>query len=239
MFNGRVVVTELLAKTLENAIVDFGRQCVLACADKFGFDGAVAVKELGVENASLIRKQMAKKSGSKEPKSKESKKPSSSKKSSIPMPFSKESVSELHCQGIAYNRGLFTQCPKDRMENGDYCSKCQEEADKNASGKPECGCVADRMAVGLYEYKDSKGRKPTPYNKLLEKLKITDIQAVDESGKLNIDIDDEHFTAVVEKSGRGRPKKVNGTVQAEEDNDMFKKMHKDKEDEDLFDDANG
>jgi hypothetical protein len=69
---------------------------------------------------------------------------------------------------------------------------------------------------------------------VLEKLKLSVLTAEEESGKLNIDIPEEHFV-VVEKSkkesvARGRPKKT-GAVEADNVTDLFAKLSAEGEDE--------
>jgi hypothetical protein len=178
---------------------------------------------------------MAKKSVSKGEKKEKKPREPKEKKSVFPMPFVAELTDIAGCQGLAYNRGLFTQCTKKRMENGNYCKGCQTEADKNASGCPDCGTVESRLATGLYEFKDPKGRSPISYVKVLEKLKLSVLTAEEESGKLHIDIPEEHFV-VVEKSkkasvARGRPKKT-GAVEADNVTDLFAKLSSEGEGED-------
>jgi len=221
VFNASISVTSLLTKTLENVAKDLAARCIAECALRHGFDAATEIRELGLENLNLIKKQMSKKSGSKMKVAKEAKGPKT-KKSSIPMPFIASEVSESSCQGLTYNRGLFTQCPKNRMENGDFCSGCQEEADKNASGCPNCGTVEQRLASGLYEFKDPKGRSPVSYVKLLEKLNIT-IDNVLASGK---EIDAVHFEEMIKvsKAHRGRPKKQSASIVAEHVSDLFTQL---------------
>jgi hypothetical protein len=140
------------------------------------------------------------------------------------------------CQGLAYNRGLFTQCAKKPMENGNYCKGCQSEADKNASGCPDCGTVESRQNSGLYEFKDPKGRKPTHYLKVLEKLKIHTEQASAEASKLNISIDEAHLNAPEKSQNKpkGRPKKVVAKVEAENVSDLFAQLIEDKDGEEIL-----
>jgi len=228
-FNASIAVTELLMKTLENCAKDLASRCITEAASRHGFDASEEIRVLGLENLALIRKQMAKKSASKGEKvlkEKKSREPKE-KKSVFPMPFVAEVVEKDGCHGLAYNRGLFTQCAKKRMENGNFCKGCQTEADKNATGCPDCGTVEDRLATGLYEFKDPKGRSPVSYVKVLEKLKLSVDSALEESGKLNIEIPEEHFV-VLEKSkkasvARGRPKKT-GAIEAENVTDLFAKL---------------
>jgi hypothetical protein len=151
------------------------------------------------------------------------------------MPFVAEVVEKDGCHGLAYNRGLFTQCAKKRMENGNFCKGCQTEADKNATGCPDCGTVEDRLATGLYEFKDPKGRSPVSYVKVLEKLKLSVDSALEESGKLNIEIPEEHFVVVEKeksKKSKGRPKKT-GAIEAENVTDLFAKLSSEGDEEDI------
>jgi len=200
-FNASMEVTELLMKTLENAARNLAARCISEVASRHGFDAEKEIQALGLENLSLIRKQMAKRTAvTKE------KKPREPKKSAFPLPFFAENVNTDGCQGLAYNRGLFTQCTKNKCETGLYCKGCQIEADKNSSGAPDCGNVSSRLATGLYEFKDPKGRSPISYIKVIKKLNITLEQVSEETGKT---IPCEHLVVVEKKlSGRGRPKKI-------------------------------
>jgi hypothetical protein len=223
-FNATVSVTELLTKTLENVSKELASRCIAECGLKYGFDASEAIRELGLENLTLLKKKMSRKSVSvpKEKKAKEA------KKAVFPLPFVSELVNNSGCQGLAFNRGLFTQCLKSRMENGGFCKGCQSEADKNASGCPDCGTVENRLNAGLYDFKDPKGRSPVSYLKVLTKLKLTAEQAVEEAEKQSLEIPAEHLV-VIEKAkktpiSRGRPKKVGGAVEAENVNDLFHKL---------------
>jgi hypothetical protein len=222
-FNASVEVTELLMKTLENAARKLAARCISEAATRHGFDADAEIQALGLENLSVTRKQMAKKSASE----KKEKKPREPKKSNFPMPFFAENVNADGCQGLAYNRGLFTQCPKNRLDTGgDYCKGCQTEADKNASGCPDCGNVSARLATGLYEFKDPKGRSPISYVKLIKKLNLTLEQVSEETGKTGKTIPEEHLVVVEKKFARGRPKKVNAveTDDLSVVSDLFSKL---------------
>ena len=231
VFNASIAVTELLTKTLENVAKDLATRCIIECATRHGFDATTEIRELGLENLNLIKKQMSKKSSGSKKVAKEGKAPKA-KKSSIPLPFIGSEVVENGCQGLAYNRGLFTQCPKNRMENGEFCSGCQQEADQNASGCPSCGTVQQRLGCGLYEFKDAKGRSPVSYVKVIEKLGIT-MEQVKATGK---EIDEVHFEVVekVSKAHRGRPKKAATSIVAEESSDLFQQLSPDVEEEPLI-----
>lgn len=238
-FNASITVTDLLMKTLENASRDLAVRCIEQCASKYGFDSAEAVRVLGLQNMTLIRKEMAKRT----PKAQKEKRVEK-KEAKFPFPFVASEVQEGGCQGLAFNRGLFTQCSKKQLINKEFCDSCQSEADKNASGLPDCGCIKDRLATGLYEYKDSKGRSPVSYVKVLEKLKLTVEQAMEEAGKKNIKIADVHFEVTEKKkivkekvSVRGRPKKQVNTVESTDVTDMFAKLSLEVTDESVEDSA--
>jgi chemotaxis protein histidine kinase CheA len=197
-------VTELLAKTLENMTKEFARECIRECANRNGLDGELEISALGLERVELKRKAMVRTS---KPKAKVEKKVKTNK-SMFPLPFMAQKVCPEGCQGLSYNRGLFTQCHGMRMNNGSYCKGCQLESDKNASGAPDSGTVAERLSMGEYEYQDSKGRKPTSYLKVLEKLKLSAETAKEEAGKLGLVIDEIHWQeAPKKKAAKGRPPK--------------------------------
>ena len=126
MFNASISVTDLLMKTLENCAKNLAMRCISEAASRHGFDASEEIRVLGLENLTLIRKQMAKKSvgkGDKKPRERVAKE----KKYVFPMPFVPEEIDIDGCQGLAYNRGLFTQCSKKRMENsGGGGARCFE-----------------------------------------------------------------------------------------------------------------
>ena len=234
-FNASIQVTELLMKTLENASRKFACQCIRESAGRHGFDAEEEIRLLGLENLTLIRKPMTKKSVS-EPKKKD-KKPKEPKKSVFPIPFVPELCDLTCCNGLAYNRGLFTQCSKKRVDGASYCNICLEQATKNASGEPDCGTLDTRLATGLYEFKDPNGRNPISYLKLLDKLKITQDTAIEEAGKLSIEIPKEHFETIEKTNkSKGRPKKMEA-IEADNVTDLFAKLSTEGDDEVMDDDS--
>ena len=233
-FNASIAVTELLTKTLENVSKDLASRCIKECGLRYGFNSDDAIRELGLENLTLLKKKMSRKSvsvsssmSSKEKKEKKDKNVKEEKGSSFPMPFVGKSEDKTVCLGLAFNRGLFTQCLKKHMENGNFCKGCQSEADKNASGCPDCGTVETRLNTGLYEFKDPKGRSPVSYVKVLNKMKLSCEDAIEEAKKMGLEIPEEHLIEKekADKSiSRGRPKKVSSAVEAENVTDLFKKL---------------
>jgi hypothetical protein len=158
-------------------------------------------------------------------------------KSSFPLPFN--GVQDMSCcQGLRQNHGLYTQCQSGRMNGGEFCKSCQNQCDKN--GGPEYGTIGDRMKAheeGV-EFKDPSGKSPTAYSIVMKKLKLTREQVEEESGKLNIKLNPNHFEEVAtKKSGRpakadkpekteskqkGRPKKSKKVLElAGEEEDLF------------------
>jgi hypothetical protein len=194
-----VTVNSLLMKSLESATREYARQCVNRLAEEYGFEVEEALKKLNLEKLKLQVQEMKKRSGGKaKAKAKAMKEPEKKEvKTLYPLPFNKENVSSRGCQGLAYNGGLFTQCPKKCMADVRYCKGCQSEIDKN--GVPVNGTVEQRLACELMEYRDPKGRKPVRYGKIMEKLKISREQVELEAGKLNILIDEMHFVEEVKE----------------------------------------
>jgi len=140
---------------------------------------------------------------------------------SFPIPFNKNNVKAELCQGLCYNHGLFTQCPKKRVTDScEFCKGCSKEGEKSKTGKPNCGTIEARLATGLMEYTDSKGRKPIAYRKVLDKLSISMETVKEMASKENIVIDSIHFEETEQK--RGRPKtKITKKVEAATVEDLF------------------
>jgi len=214
-------VTDLLARTLENGYKDMLRACIKETALRHNFDAELELKELGLE-VKLIRKAMTKKGSGVTKKSKKEK-----KEKSFPLPFSGKVDS--CCFGLNYNHGLFTQCENEKMDNGEFCVKCQKEADNSTTGKPISGTVSDRLEKDVCSYSDSKGRKVVPYVKVLEKLKLSKEEALEAGKKANREIDGVHW--IVEKKEkkekkvvRGRPKKESAVVEVDSVADLFAKL---------------
>jgi hypothetical protein len=88
---------------------------------------------------------------------------------------------------------------------GKYCKGCNTQAEKNENGEPDYGSIESRMAVGIFEYVDPKGKKPTAYTKIMKKYKVSEEEVVAEAAKFNQTIAAGHFEMSAE-SKRGRPK---------------------------------
>ena len=125
---------------------------------------------------------------------------------SIPIPFY-GIVENDWCCGIKKNHGLYTQCPKMRPTNEDYCTVCMKQASNNADGKPNCGDIRERAEKwsDKLDYKPPGMKKEIPYANVMRKLNISVNEAQEVVLKLEWKpIPECHF--VEKKVRRGRPK---------------------------------
>lgn len=99
------------------------------------------------------------------------------------------------CNGIVKNHGLYTQCPK-KVEDG-FCKTCESEP---------YGNIDQRLSVGVYEYKDPKGKSPKRYLDVLKKKNIGKEEIESWLVRENIQIAEAHLEESQEKVKRGRPK---------------------------------
>ena len=220
---GCMSVTRMVMKTLENAAKEYARGCIRECASLYGFDSDEAEGLLNLENCVIEVKEKKRRGEKKVSEKKVS--GGKVKRARFPLPF--VGIEEGGCEGLAYNCGLFTQCEKRRV-SGRYCRGCQGEADASESGEPKIGTVSGRMAVGMMEFRDGKGRMPIEYRKIMAKNGVSREEVELEASELNLRIDEVHFAEVEDKKkgGKaGRPKagKKNKivTVYADAVEDLF------------------
>ena len=199
-------------------------KAVAMCAEKYGFSADEAMRNLDIEVITVEKKK------------KVNKETVVRVKAAFPVPFSGEH-SDMCCQALRQNNGLYTQCQDAKKGNGSYCKSCQKLADKSEAGIPEYGTITQRMAVGVFEYTDPKGRKPIAYTKVMKKYKLTKEQVVEEASKFGIQVNPEHFEFQAEtkrgrpaqpkepkepKGAKGRPKKSKKVINIEgDDEDLF------------------
>jgi hypothetical protein len=231
-FNASVSVTELLTNTLESKVRELTIKCIRESAQRHGFNADEEIALLGLENVSIQKKTTKKPVPEKQNDVSSSKKTTKKEKVSkvvFPLPFIKEYVNVDCCQGLVFNRGLFTQCLKNRLENGLFCNSCLTEANKNEFKQPNCGTVETRLASELYEFKDPNGRSPISYILFLNKLNLSINTAVEEATKINITIPIEHFDIIkTDKKSKGRPKKIISNLETKSV-DLFSKLSDDTE----------
>jgi len=224
VFNASVIVTEQMERLMCVAAQEVTYRAITACALEYNFNAEEALRFLRLDTIKVSRSKTEKAVKSKVV----------SAKSSFALPYNGECNDAL-CHGLRQNNGLYTQCQTVRKGDNMFCKSCQSSADKN-DGIPEYGTIEQRKAVGIFEYVDPKGRKPSAYVKIMKKLKLTEEQVIEEAGKLNIIIDANHF--VEEETKRGRPKAEKEPKEAKGAKGRPKKTKKvleiEGEEEDLF-----
>lgn len=229
-FNAQVFVSEQLNRQLINTTQDTTIRCIEVLAAKFNFDAYEAIEMLGLNMMKLERKAPIKAKVSKPAKIQ-------APKLAFPLPYNGE-FNEACCYALRQNNGLYTQCSGTRKGEAHFCKGCASQMQKVGAETPEYGTIQQRMAVGIFEYVDPKGRKPIAYAKIMKKYKLTEEQVKEEAGKLNIVINEAHFEAPEEtkrgrpkssekvekkeKGAKGRPKKSKKVVMIDEgDDDLF------------------
>ena len=198
----------------------YGEEVIRACAAHFNFDAETAISKFIKDRQMQKAIRTPKEKKPKAPKAPKAEKPAVS---AIPLPWTGE-VRTGFCHGLRLNHGLHTQCTMVPTKDGCYCKTCQKQADANANGKPTYGCVQDRQAVGLTEYRDPKGKQSVPYASVMQKLNISKSDAEAEAAKIGITIPVELFDE--RKLARGRPKKdasASDTDSSQNSHDSVKK----------------
>jgi len=195
-FNNSIMISEDLNRRLALAVQDLAYRAITECASIYGFNGEEAIARLGLSSV-VVRREV-------------NRKPASKKevvvKPAFPLPYNGEYNAEC-CEALRQNNGLYTQCQVAKKGTEMYCKSCQQLVAKSADGIPEYGTIAQRKAVGPFEYVDPKGRRPVAYTKVMRKYKVSEEQVLDEAGKFNINILAEHFASQAVESKRGSPKK--------------------------------
>ena len=177
-------LSEVVIRELNRSISEVVKDVVEQCGRKYNFDAEEALLELSLCVGVVGKKEsLAKEKVS----------------VSIPLPFSGV-VQEECCIALRQNSGLYTQCQSLKAGSSRYCNQCSKK------GECEYGTVESRMAVGLQDYVDSKGRKQVHYTKIMKKHNLTEAQVMEVANKHGIKVDASHFIAPVEASKRGRPK---------------------------------
>ena len=205
-FNPTVFMSRAFEKAAAQSATDFSIAVIHALADKYGFDAKEALEICQISEVK-VKKSANRVKGEGKVRSTKTKAEPKPKREvpAFPLPFCGQAVEDW-CLGLRLNHGLHSQCTMERLAGGEYCKTCQKQCDKNASGKPTYGCVADRTACPILEYRDPKAHKQTlPFANVMSKLNITREAAEAEALKFGLTIPEEHF--VERASRRGRPKK--------------------------------
>jgi chemotaxis protein histidine kinase CheA len=196
-FVGDIYVSEQLNRQMVNVSSDLSKRCIYILAEKFNFNAEEAIGMLGLDNIKVERKSLQK--GKKDKAAKVE-----AVKAAFPMPFNGE-LNESLCYALRQNNGLYTQCTSVRKGESHFCKGCAGQMQKTGAEVPEYGTIQQRMASGILDYVDPKGRKPVAYTKVMKKYKLTQEMVLEEAGKLNVNINSDHFVAPEESVKRGRP----------------------------------
>jgi chemotaxis protein histidine kinase CheA len=191
-----VYISNEVERQMVNVAKDLAKRAIMACGEKYNFDGMEAIRLLGLENVKVERQKPVAEKKAKEVVA----------KPAFPLPYNGE-LNEGYCFALRQNNGLYTQCQSTRKEGKSFCKACQMLADKN-EGIAEYGTIQERQAVGVFEFTDPKGRKPVSYTKVMKKYKVSEEQVLAEAGKFGMVINAEHFVTPEADSKRGRPKVV-------------------------------
>ena len=198
-FNASIFVSEQLNRQLVNMSQDLAYRAIGFCAEHYHFDAEEAYRLLGLAMIKLERKTQ----GQGKVKTNKPEK-TNTVKAAFPLPYNGE-LNDNCCYALRQNNGLFTQCTGIRKGENSYCKSCASHMQKMGAETPEYGTIQMRQAAGIFDYTDPKGRKPTPYAKIMKKYKLTEEQVLAEAAKMNMTIDPAHFI-MPENSKRGRPK---------------------------------
>lgn len=195
-----VSVPSRIIDSLSSTFKSLCAEKIAECAKLYNFDAEEAIRRLDLEfTVAAVKSVAAKKEKSLEP-----------TKKSFPMPFCGKN--DGCCNALKFNHGLYTQCPATLAEGTTFCNACTKASAKT-DGKMPYGTVDDRLAVGLMDYRDPKGKAPTPYCKIMKKLSLTEDMVNAEAENAGITVDAEHFVVVEPKKG-GRPKKSDSEDEA-------------------------
>jgi len=199
-----------ILKSLENTFTDILADTVQILAKHFQFDPQEATKLVGgisLQPRETPEPPSAATPPRPTPRTKRTRKNTETgQKPTIPLPWT-GIIKQDWCYGLRPLHGLFSQCtntPAAKDGHGELfgklCSTCLKQCEQNDHHKPNAGLVTERH---LENFTSPAGKKPVPYSKVLEKLHITQQQAIDEANKHGIVIPEEAF--LVTPTKRGRP----------------------------------
>jgi len=161
---------------MEAALNNVVEEVVNKLSEKFEFDAKEALEMLGMVSLKKPKKPKA-----------------------VQLPWCGSVIANC-CQALKVNKGLHSQCLNDKEDGGEFCKRCQKDADKNG-GAPSHGMAQER--TDNPDYKDAKGKAPVNYGNYMKKEGITREAAEAEAAKHGVTIPEEQF-AVVESKKKGR-----------------------------------
>ena len=190
-----VTVSDSLLASTKRTLDEVTVEAVGKLSDTYGFPLDEALQKLSIESSPRPRKKaLISRATLADPRC----------SPCMPLPFCGTVVASW-CQGIRYNRGLFTQCSNvPGNAQSTLCSTCAKVSTRPVS----CGNIAERSAPG---WRDRRGRKPVSYSVVLAKLGITRSNAEAEAAKFGWVIPESEFTEPGPLR-RGRPPKEKPVV---------------------------
>ena len=196
-------------------------ECVRKLAQEHKFDAEEALQWLHLRRSAI---KVVPSTGKPSAKSSKGSKGASKDTSKIPLPFNGE-YDETCCEALRQNHGLYTQCQMPKKA-GNYCKGCATAMQKAGSETPEYGTIQDRLKVGIFEYVDPKGKRPTAYKKVMKKFKLSEADVLSEASKVGMNVNAGHFAEAEEEKKKGRPKKTKKVLEIEGDDgeDLFKTL---------------
>lgn len=207
-----------------NIINNEKQQLIAALAKEYGFDQEFAYNKFVLNiDTMVVVKESPQSSQQSSPKSSDgeiddikTEPHTPCKKNKFVLPWS-GIADDSCCQGLRNNYGIFTQCMNPKVSDCRFCKQCVVAIAKNGDEHP-CGTVVERLAVGINDYKDPKGKRPVHYTQYMKRMQITKQDVIDlADGKF---VDPSHF--VYSYSKRGRPPKNNIIVHDSDDDDKKK-----------------
>ena len=196
-------------------------ECVRKLAQEHKFDAEEALQWLHLRRSAI---KVVPSTGKPSTGKSKGSKGASKDTSKIPLPFNGE-YDETCCEALRQNHGLYTQCQMPKKA-GNYCKGCATAMQKAGSETPEYGTIQDRLKVGIFEYVDPKGKRPTAYKKVMKKFKLSEADVLSEASKVGMNVNAGHFAEAEEEKKKGRPKKTKKVLEIEGDDgeDLFKTL---------------
>ena len=210
-----------------------GKSIVISISEKYNLNADEIMAFLEIDNMNVeveIKDKNNEEKPKKEKKEKKEKKDDEAKTKvrNIILPFCGKIIND-NCYGVRLNHCLYTQCTNkhNKIDTEDetlmLCKTCEDSKNKTSNGVPTYGYITTRMEKGE-KYRDPKGKSPINYGNLMEKLKITRIEAEREAESQGLTIPEMQFE--VKKTTRGRPKKDTSAVDSSDDENKEEKKEK-------------
>ena len=191
--NSNVSISDIVNAKIIELLLECCRKTVLECSQLYGFSSEEALNKMGLYNNLYVNDSKSDSDVSSVKSEVEVEvdvevEVEVSKNVTIPLPFN-GTCDDTKCQGLKQNHGLYTQCTSKKQKEKEFCKTCEKQTEKNTL----LGTMKERMAVGIMEFKDNKGKSPTSYMTVLNKLKITKEEAEKEAGNKKVSINSIHW----------------------------------------------